>query len=388
MKALVVFDGRFFNNSGVPSSHHLTYELFTKRYLSEFETVTVVGRLFNSEDKGAKSVIGNNSSFIGVPGYVGPLNFIKKLPSILKILWSIPVSDTAVFLRTPGTIPYIFSIILILKRKSFVVEVVADPYDQLSKGAVEHPIRLFFQHLYTSFLTWQCKKAIAAAYVTKFALQKRYPPSSEISTHYTSLNLGDEWFVDSPRIFKKKDSYSLLNIGMMTQLYKAQDIILKVLSILKDRGFPCTVKLIGDGEYRDFLQNMAKDLQVEDSVEFVGKISDRTAIVKALDEADLFILPSRQEGLPRVLIEAMSRALPCIATNVGGVNELLDEKFIINVDDAESLAQKIEFLLTTEEVWNEQSARNLACSSEYRGRLVQQRREAFYRAVKDRYHAE
>jgi len=384
MKALVVFDGRFYKNSGQPCSYHLTYDLFTKRYLSEFDSVTVVGRLFDKEDPGAKPVTGENADFIGIPGYVGPKEFITKLPKTIKSLWNLDIDNTAIFLRTPGTIPFIFSLILLLKRKNFAVEVVADPYDQLSKGAVVHPIRGFFQHLYTKFLKWQCRTAIGASYVTRYSLQKRYPPSSELNTHYTSLNLGDDWFVPSARVSNTKlTTVKLLNIGMMPQLYKAQDVILESVKIMTESGQDCHITFIGDGEYKEKLQQMAVTLGVNDKVSFLGKIADRDYIKQLFDEADVFVLPSRQEGLPRAMIEAMSRALPCVGTNVGGIEELIDNDFIISVNDPQALADKVMLLAKSPELLTEQSAKNLTTSKEYRGSLVQERREAFYRGVKE-----
>ena len=384
MKALVVFDGRFYSNNGQPCSYHLNYDLFTKRYLSEFESVTVVGRLFNKEDAGALPVTGNNAYFEGIPGYVGPKQFISKLPETIKTLWKLDLSDTAIFLRTPGTIPFIFSLILLLKGKGFAVEVVADPYDQLSKGAVVHPIRGFFQSLYTKFLKWQCRKAIGASYVTRYSLQKRYPPLSDLNTHYTSLNLGDEWFVPSSRDLKEPlKRINLMNIGMMPQLYKAQDVILEAIKILSERGYDCHISFVGDGEYKEKLQQMALDLGVSDNTSFLGKVSDRDFIKKLFDQADIFVLPSRQEGLPRAMIEAMSRGLPCIGTNVGGIEELIDNDFIIDVNDPKALAEKVILLANSPDLLTEQSTKNLATSKEYRGSVVQARREAFYRGIKE-----
>ena len=384
MKALVVFDGRFYNNEGTPCSYHLTYDLFTKRYLSEFSEVTVVGRIFNKTDIGANSVVGENASFVGIPGYVGPKEFISKLPKILKVLWSLDTKDTAVFLRTPGTIPFILSLILVLKGKCFAVEVVADPFDQLSEGAVIHPIRGFFQKLYTRTLKWQCQKAIGASYVTKHSLQKKYPPKSQLNTHYTSLNLGDEWFVAQPKDYPDNiKKLNLINVGMMTQLYKAQDIILEAVKILKERNIFCSVIFIGDGEYKSSLESMASNLGVSKHVKFLGKISDRDHIKSLLDQSDIFILPSRQEGLPRAMIEAMSRALPCIGTNVGGISELIDDEFIINVNDPRALAEKIIFCATNHQVMSEQSLRNLKRAMDYKGLAVQARREEFYRGIKE-----
>lgn len=384
MKAIVVFDGRFYKTNNIPCSYHLTYELFTKRYLSEFDSVTIVGRLFDVEDHEAKPVTGKSAFFRAIPGYVGPKEFIKGLPKTLKTLWDLDLKDTIVFLRTPGTIPFIFSIILTLKRKKFVVEVVADPHDQLSKGAVVHPIRAFFQKLYTSFLKWQCRKAIGAAYVTRYSLQKRYPPRSEINTHYTSLNLGNDWFVSEPRTYSEKlKTINLMNVGMMVQLYKAQDVILHAVEILISKGVSCHISFMGDGEYKRQLQDMAEKLGIIENVTFLGKLSDREQIKAQLDNSDIFILPSRQEGLPRAMIEAMSRALPCIGTNVGGIAELIDEECIIDVNNAEALAECIAMLANSPEKLTKHSSRNLNVSKDYKGSTVQERRETFYRAVKE-----
>jgi glycosyltransferase involved in cell wall biosynthesis len=166
-------------------------------------------------------------------------------------------------------------------------------------------------------------------------------------------------------------------------LYKAQDVILESIKLLSDSGLNCHMFFVGDGEYKEKLQQMAIDLGVDDKVSFLGKISDRDHIKQLFDEADIFVLPSRQEGLPRAMIEAMSRALPCIGTNVGGIEELIDNDFIINVNDPQALADKVMLLANSPELLTEQSAKNLATSKEYRGSVVQARREAFYRGIKE-----
>ena len=283
--------------------------------------------------------------------------------------------------RKHRSLPLIYSLLLILKNKEFAVEVVADPYDQLGKDSVEHPIRAFFQHLYTKLLKWQCRKASGASYVTEYSLQKRYPPTTKITSHYTSLNLLPNWYRESARKFEKKEIYTLINVGMMNQLYKAQDVLLETVKKLLDRGYSVHLNLIGDGEYRKRLEELAEELCVIERVSFLGKISDRQQIIKLLDLSDIFTLPSRQEGLPRAMIEAMSRALPCVGTNVGGIPELIDEKFIVETNDSDSLAEKIALLIENKSEYEKQSQNNLTKSMEYRSDIVQARRQEFYRKL-------
>jgi glycosyltransferase involved in cell wall biosynthesis len=75
-------------------------------------------------------------------------------------------------------------------------------------------------------------------------------------------------------------------------------------------------------------------------VEFAGRI-DREALRVRLDAANCLVLPSRSEGLPRVILEAMARARPVVATAVGGIPELVDDPCtgrLVPPDDAPALA--------------------------------------------------
>ena len=96
---------------------------------------------------------------------------------------------------------------------------------------------------------------------------------------------------------------------------------------------------------RTELETQIARLGLSNSVKLPGQ-SDH--IVAHLAKADLFILSSRSEGLPIALLEAMSAGLPCIATNVEGVDEVIVEGehgLVVPVEDPEALAQAILQLL-------------------------------------------
>src|SRR5690606_2722669 len=114
------------------------------------------------------------------------------------------------------------------------------------------------------------------------------------------------------------------------------------------------------------------------------QLSSGQAVRDELDQADLFVLASRTEGLPRAVIEAMARGLPCIGTSVGGIPELLPTEDLVPPGDADTLARKISEVSRSPERMAAMSRRNLKKAADYRDDVLRQRRNAFYEIVKER----
>ena len=120
---------------------------------------------------------------------------------------------------------------------------------------------------------------------------------------------------------------------------------------------------------------------------FLGQLPAGAAIRAQLDQADLFVLPSYQEGLPRAMIEAMARALPCIGSNVGGIPELLSAENMVLPGDVTALANKIREVVTDPQRMEQMSIRNLEKAKEYREDILHARRVAFYHQVREKTEA-
>ncbi len=138
----------------------------------------------------------------------------------------------------------------------------------------------------------------------------------------------------------KSDSLMLVCVGRMTE-EKGQGDLLEALAMLPPGAPPIRLLLIGDGPLRSELQMMATESWSRHQVEFVGAVSNSAPYIAS---ADGLVLPSRFEGLPNVVLEAMALGTPVIATRAGGTMELeRDQPTILWCDamDPRSLAGAI-----------------------------------------------
>lgn len=110
-----------------------------------------------------------------------------------------------------------------------------------------------------------------------------------------------------------------------------------------------TFLLVGDGSQRAKLENLAEDLSISSSVMFTGYRSD---IPRILSIMDVFVLPSLYEGLPNALLEAMAASRPVVATQVGGIPEVVadgETGILVPRGDSGALARAICVLLEDRE---------------------------------------
>ena len=109
----------------------------------------------------------------------------------------------------------------------------------------------------------------------------------------------------------------LLSVGNLIEL-KGHDLVVEALTMLDE----CTLTIVGDGPLRDTLEQQARECGVADRVYFVGAV-DQARLVELYGEADMLVLASSREGMPNVVLEAMACDTPVVATNVGGVPEIM-----------------------------------------------------------------
>ena len=156
----------------------------------------------------------------------------------------------------------------------------------------------------------------------------------------------------------------------MEAAYKGQDTQIRAVRSLRRAGVDCELVLIGDGHNAPSLQRLAEHEGVEDIVRFAGHLSAADEVRAELDNAHIFLLTSRVEGLSRALVEAMARSMPAVATRVGGNAELLDDSWLIEIGDHKGLMLAIAMLTEDANVYMKAARTNHAVAMRIAGQAM------------------
>jgi glycosyltransferase involved in cell wall biosynthesis len=389
MNVLIALAARFVRTpDGRVWTRSVYHYSFWQRYLAVFDGVRVLARVGDVPAASGFSARadGPELTFVPIPDYVGLKQFMRRALAVRRAVQRGLREDEAVVLRVDSNVASLLCPALWRENRPYGVEVVGDPRDAFAPGAVHHLLRPLFRWWFSSRLRRQCARACAAAYVTQSALQQRYPPGrGAFATHYSNVDMPEEAFV-SARVtqYDRERNLRLIHIGSLAQMYKGPDVLLEAVRRCHDRGFLVELAILGDGKHRGELEALATGLSIQDSVRFLGQLPAGPAVREQLDAADVFVLPSRAEGLPRAMIEAMARGLPCIGTAVGGIPELLSQEYLVPVGDAGALAAKIQEVAVAPGLMRAMSEQNLGRARDYHNDVLSNRRIEFYTRVRDR----
>ena len=384
-------DGRVWTETQCPYS-------FWRRYLDVFDDVEVLARVqsVDAPADGWREASGPHVSFIDVPYYIGPVEYLKVKHAVRRAIDGAVRQSEATLLRIPSQLGGLAAATLRRLGRPYGVEVVGDPYEVFSAGGSRHPLRLLWRWHFSRVQRRLCQEACGAAYVTERTLQQRYPCRglqigiSDVElggqaapahvTHYSSVDLKDFDFVFGARPPSQPLPVArLVVVGSLAQPYKGVDVLLRAATGCIAAGRPVEVVVVGDGRYRPELEHLSSELGLHGRVTFTGNVPAGAAVRTVLDAADLFVLPSRTEGLPRAVIEAMARALPCVASDVGGIPELLPSEDLVPPGDVAALTSTLLAVLADPGRLAAMSARNLEKAREFHHDVLSAKRCGFYR---------
>ena len=141
-------------------------------------------------------------------------------------------------------------------------------------------------------------------------------PENKVPVIYNGIDLSRCLPKES---YGAEETMTLLHIGRFNE-QKNHKGLLEMFRKLKASHPQCRLELIGDGELRAEMEVHAQKLGIADSVSFLGSQSN---VYPYLQKADLFVLPSKYEGMPMTIIEAMGSGLAVVAADVGGIRDML-----------------------------------------------------------------
>ena len=387
MKAIAIsIDEYVYKTGGKYYGDNVGFDI-VKRYAENFDEVHLISRVKqvdqNHLEKHDHLLPFPNIVYYDVPFFASLGDMVRNYTVINRMVDEALLGCDRALVRAPSILGFV-----VLRRLKkvfpFSLEVVANPYEMFKGYRGKYKILSLMMHF---ALKHYCKKATALAFVTKQSQQARYELNREMknNTHYSSIELKKEFFSDiaiKHNIFS--DSEEPLRITHVANIIsgniKGHKEVINVAEKLIQMGRKVIVCFAGSGPDVDYYRSMAVEKGVK--AEFVGFI-DKNQLRELLLDTDFFLFPSKSEGLPKVLIEAMALSVPSVASSVGGIPELLPVDNLFDSYDVEGMAKRIYELASDKEAYLEVAKLMYNTALEYESSVLSERRTAFYYQLKN-----
>lgn len=362
------------------------YEFF-QRYLRVFDELRIVCRCKDEAPLKPSRVLleGDRMEVVRITDFHRPKQYATNYFQVgREVKGSIAGCERAIF-RLPSTVAFRVWKAFRKTGLPYACEIVYDAKDGIA-ASTNFVNKLLWMKIHID-MQQACFKAVGVSCVTEHYLQQRYYTKVKdgFSSHYSSLSL-DKSFYTSARTYPEGKSLSIAHVAKQVAFNGRKGInqIIEALAVLKKEGVIVNATFAGK-DYNggiDKLKAYAASLGVGEQVRFSGFIT-RRELSEMLDISDMYVMPTKAEGLPRVIIEAMAKGLPCISSPVSGNPELLASHYLVGYYDVENLAERIKELASNKEAYEKASSDNFDNSHKYEASLLQKRRDEFYSKLKD-----
>lgn len=332
--------------------------------------------------EGQKPVLAKGISFAAYPNFKGFWSILKTLPIIfLKARKIVPQADIW-HIHGPSFISFCTWVWLYFYGIPYSLELRGDDSVNLiylKLRDVKFPRLVAMVMRFILYL--QLSNPVAIVGVSRYLI-RAFPPRNKCPAFAISDNRISEKIYRKVRHWDHElKLHTIVSLGRV-EAQKCPLETMRALHLLDKKGFKTWNFIwIGDGPLRKDAQKLAEELGLSDRVNFVGFVPWDN-IFEILNRADLYILNSVSEGLPRALLEAMACALPAVATKVGGIPELLSEEDLVRPLDDECLADKLIEVTRSPERLSNMSERNLITAMNYTKESLAGKKIDFYRQVR------
>ncbi len=375
MKTLLVTDVRVLQYEGRYYLNRIAFGTILERYASQFGQIRLLARVVNiSElDPSLSDYTDMVDEFILIRSYkelVKP-SFREKIRGVLKDV-------DLVILRNPAIASNLLLHEVRRQKKPYLAEAMGCAWDS------------FFNHstagkALAPVMFWQMKRVFRhadyALYVTNRYLQEKYPCTCP-SVGVSNVRISEP----DPAVLQKRldrpfaaDHVRLMTTAAVDVRFKGQEYVIRALKLLREKGIQADYELAGGGD-QSCLKGIAQQEGVADSVHFLGRLT-RDEVFAHLDEADIYLQPSLQEGLPRAVIEAMSRGCPVIGARTAGIPELIAPECVVKRKSAAAIADAVVRLMDRQKM-RKLAQENFDAAKEYVDVLLDERRNGFFERIR------
>lgn len=379
MKLLFVHDHPFYKeNDDIYTGGSFPFELW-ENYLINFTEISVFAREANNEkSKVARTSGDDRVSFFLTKNYNSPLDFVLKRKVIEAELISLINSVDVVLVRLPSVLGILAGELAIKMNKKIWVEQVGNGKEALmNHGSLLGKLAASIFHIKNKNVV---KEANFVSYVTKSKLQKDYPCSNKcISVALSDVIIPEIVTVND--VFYKRFTSKELKIGLLGGFdtnYKGQRFLLKAIALL-EKNIKENIELYfagkGDG---DWIYELSEQLGIKENIKFVGALKPGKEVNEFLEKLNLYVQPSLTEGMPRSVVEAMAMGCPVLGSDVGGIPDLIDTKYLHKKGDYLLLSKQIENMFKDRNALVESALLNLRTSNDFTIDKLDKARTDFY----------
>ncbi len=373
-------DGRYASNGGLP------YRVL-RRYLGAFDRLVVVGRVQDGDPAAggarASPADGEGVEMACVEG-ASRLDLLAGRRVARHVREVLARTDCAI-VRLPSLIGIQACREATRLGKPWLAEVVGCAWEALwHHGSVGGKVMAPAFALLTR--RWVAR-APFAIYVSERFLQARYPTRGRwVACSNVAIGPPDP-AVLAARLarIEAEPAPRPLRLGLVGSLdtdYKGHGTALRALARLRAEGLDATLACLGVGS-PDRWAALAASLGVADRVRFDGLLPAGAPVLAWMDGLDALVAPSLAEGLPRSLVEAMSRALPAVGAATGGIPELLDPALLHRRGDDAGLARLVAGLAASPDRRAGAARRNFARAADFTAEVLEARRAGQLAAFRD-----
>lgn len=339
--------GRWFTTASFPLNELADLFPFVKEWIIYGRLYTLTERptnLYEIPSLADAAVIfqGPHNMAGGIGGYLlGGLGYLYGAYTAI-------VSSDIVWLKLPFVASLAYLAVPAKHRGIVFCQMVGDPGTAATKRPFSVRVLSIVYKYLAKCIVSRCSFSV---FVSEY-LARKYGCSRTPSLVANESRITAEMFA-VPRDSSPHQTPRILFVGRLSP-EKGLTTFFAALARLKDQTL-FEAWIVGSGDQLTELRDLAVELGIEEHIKFLGQIEWGSQLFSIMREADVLVLPSTSEGLPLVLVEAMSQGLPVVATAVGGIPEVVENRvsgLLVPSESPDDLARAIMEAISDRELRN------------------------------------